>query len=93
MREHFFEKDNPSLSDSKQKIIAAIPAYNEAACISKIVQDTRKHVDQVIVIDDGSVDGTDKVAEEAGAFVVRHKTNLGNSKIEKLEKSKMKIGM
>lgn len=75
--EHFFEQSNLALLNSQTKIIAAIPAYNEAACISKIVRDTRKYVDQVIVIDDGSVDGTNKVAEEAGAFVIRHKTNLG----------------
>jgi glycosyltransferase involved in cell wall biosynthesis len=77
--EHFFEQGNQALPDSylKTKIIAAIPAYNEVANISKIVQDTRKYVDQVIVIDDGSVDETNKVAEEAGAFVIRHKTNLG----------------
>lgn len=56
--EHFFEKDNPALSNSKQKIVAAIPAYNEAAYIARVVRITKKYIDQVVVVDDGSTDST-----------------------------------
>lgn len=38
----------------KQKIIAAIPAYNEAKYIGQVVRQTKKYVHQVIVVDDGS---------------------------------------
>lgn len=58
-------------------ILAAIPAYNEEKTIGKIVEAARRHVDKVLVVDDGSKDMTAKVAEQAGAIVVRHKKNLG----------------
>ncbi len=37
----------------------------------------QKHVDQVIVCDDGSNDYTAAIAEALGAFVIRHKENYG----------------
>lgn len=59
------------------KIIAAIPAYNESKHIATIIRNTLRHVDQVIVIDDGSTDGTDRIASAVGATVVRHVVNQG----------------
>lgn len=59
------------------KIIAAIPAYNEARHIEEIVSSTLQYVNQVIVVDDGSTDGTGERAREAGATVIKHPTNLG----------------
>jgi glycosyltransferase involved in cell wall biosynthesis len=64
-------------SSDGPKIIAAIPAYNEKQFISEVVFKTRRHVDEVIVIDDGSTDATSEVARAAGAKVIRHKTNQG----------------
>ncbi|NOZ76418.1 MAG: glycosyltransferase family 2 protein, partial [Euryarchaeota archaeon] len=55
--------------------IAAIPAFNEELAIGSVV--LRKHVDKVIVIDDGSTDSTAEVARLAGAEVVSHGKNLG----------------
>jgi hypothetical protein len=63
--------------EPKPKIIAAIPAYNEAKHIQEIVTKTLRYVDQVIVVDDGSVDGTGERATKAGADVVYHKQNRG----------------
>ena len=65
------------LPDPKPKIIAAIPAYNEEKHIGAIVSKTLQYVSQVIVVDDGSTDGTSRKAEEAGAVVVRHDKNQG----------------
>lgn len=59
------------------KIIAVIPAYNEGKRIGPVVAGTKKVVDRVIVVDDGSTDDTARVAESSGATVVRHGENCG----------------
>ncbi len=66
---------NPQLG--QPKIIAALPAYNEEKYIGTVVLKARQHVDEVIVVDDGSTDETAHVAELAGATVVRHGKNKG----------------
>lgn len=64
-------------SGKKPRIIAAIPAYNEKKYIGTIVLKTRQYVDEVIVLDDGSSDGTCEIAQLAGATVIRHDSNKG----------------
>ena len=56
---------------------AVIPAYNEQGNIGNVVKKTKKYVDKVIVVDDGSRDKTREVAEKSGAIVLRHVVNLG----------------
>ena len=58
-------------------IVAAIPCYNEADFIGDVVRRTQSHVDRVLVVDDGSTDGTAEAAQAAGALVHRHETNQG----------------
>ena len=57
--------------------IAIIAAYNEEDTIGTIVIKTKKHVDKVIVVDDGSKDKTAEVAQVAGAMVIQHTPNGG----------------
>jgi len=52
-------------------------AYNEARYVGSIVVQARQYVDEVIVVDDGSTDNTARVAELAGATVIRHGENRG----------------
>ncbi|MBM4272173.1 MAG: glycosyltransferase family 2 protein [Deltaproteobacteria bacterium] len=55
-----------------------IPAYNEEKNISSVIAGIRKYSeDDIIVVDDGSDDFTGAVAQNAGAFVIRHPFNLG----------------
>ena len=58
---------------------ALIPAFNEVPYIANVVKGTQPHVEQVVVIDDGSGDGTAQVAQAAGATCLRSDTNCGKA--------------
>ncbi len=70
---HLREGEQPN----KPLIIACIPAYNEERAIASVIMRTQKHVDGVIVCDDGSTDMTGEIAERLGAIVLKHPKNLG----------------
>jgi len=55
----------------KPLVIACIPAFKEEDKIAKVVLQTMKYVDKVIVCDDGSDDMTADIAEKLGAVVIR----------------------
>jgi glycosyltransferase involved in cell wall biosynthesis len=61
----------------KYKIIAVIAAYREEKRIFKTVKNTKKFVDEVIVVDDGSKDRTAEMSENAGAIVIKYEENKG----------------
>jgi len=62
-------------------VAVIIPARNEAARIAATVSgaSTLAGMDLVVVVDDGSVDDTAKIAAAAGARVVRHARNRGKA--------------
>ena len=70
-------KDKFPLDKPSPLIVAAIPAFNEERTIAKLVLEAQKHVDVVLVCDDGSEDMTAEIAERMGADVIRHETNMG----------------
>jgi glycosyltransferase involved in cell wall biosynthesis len=59
------------------RVVAVIAAFNEAPHIAEVVRGARRHVEAVVVVDDGSTDGTSAAAAAAGAEVVRHSHNQG----------------
>lgn len=59
-----------------EKIIALIPAYNEAERIASVILEAKKYL-PVWVVDDGSVDQTAEIARAAGARVITQKPNQG----------------
>jgi len=59
------------------RVIAIIPAYNEEETIENVIKETKKYVDNIIVINDGSTDNTEEIAKRAGAKVVSHALNRG----------------
>jgi Glycosyltransferases involved in cell wall biogenesis len=63
--------------EGEKLIIVGIPAFNEEKYIAKVVLRSKKHADEVVVIDDGSQDMTAQIAMQMGAKVIRHARNLG----------------
>ena len=61
------------------KHLAILPGYNEAETVARVIHSIREHepMFDILVVDDGSTDGTGDVARDAGAIVLRHPFNLG----------------
>jgi len=59
--------------------LAVIPAYNEQATVGAVVRSVRAELPDfdVLVVDDGSTDGTALSARAEGAVVLKHPFNLG----------------
>lgn len=51
--------------------------YNEATVVGKVIEGLLPEFPNVVCIDDGSSDGSQQVARQAGAVVVQHPVNLG----------------
>jgi glycosyltransferase involved in cell wall biosynthesis len=64
---------------SSVRASAIIPAYNEAERIADVLHVVRSHplVDEVIVVSDGSTDGTASIARRLGAVVIEFPKNRG----------------
>ncbi|MGH9221667.1 MAG: glycosyltransferase family 2 protein, partial [Vicinamibacterales bacterium] len=61
-------------------VTIVVPAFNEGESIGRVVTELRAAArwHDVLVIDDGSSDGTGRAAQDAGARVIRHPYNKGN---------------
>jgi glycosyltransferase involved in cell wall biosynthesis len=75
MRMHH-SRDTGHMSDGEERLLALIPAYEEAARIADVVAAAHRHL-PVLVVDDGSTDATAQLAERAGARVIRQVPNAG----------------
>ena len=64
---------------NEPSICVVIAAYNEKFAIESVVKDfiDTQNVDQVIVVDNCSTDGTPDIAEKCGAKVIRKDRNMG----------------
>lgn len=54
-----------------------IPLYNEATVIAGVIAELLAVFPHVVCVDDGSTDDSARVAEQAGARMIRHPHNLG----------------
>jgi glycosyltransferase involved in cell wall biosynthesis len=57
--------------------VTIIPAYQAGETVRAVVEGVRRHVSEVVVVDDGSTDRTGEEAAAAGARVVRLPKNAG----------------
>ena len=59
------------------RVAAIIPAFNAALTLEPVVRGALEQMKTVVVIDDGSRDGTADAAARAGATVLEHEVNRG----------------
>jgi glycosyltransferase involved in cell wall biosynthesis len=71
------------MSETVKEVSVVIPAFNEAHAIGETVGELKAALvrlsieHEIIVVDDGSSDGTGEVASRAGCKVIRHRANRG----------------
>lgn len=75
--DEYVKRAIPEEGGADVETLVAIPAYDEAKTIASVVEEALAVADDVVVVDDGSEDGTAQRAETAGATVVDHGRNLG----------------
>jgi glycosyltransferase involved in cell wall biosynthesis len=65
--------------DVVPRATVVLPAYNEEQGISSVLKELSALGDdfEILVVDDGSTDGTARAVEESGARVIRHRRNMG----------------
>jgi len=74
--------DGQRLSQQKMKLVIIIPALNEEQTIQEVIASIPSSFDriterEIVVIDDGSSDGTKRIAESTGVTVISHRENRG----------------
>ena len=68
------------MAEFAERTSVIVPAFNEAHSVATLVDSLRRQARwlEIIVVDDGSTDGTGDAAAGAGARVLRHPYNKGN---------------
>jgi dolichol-phosphate mannosyltransferase len=62
----------------KTRWLAALPVYNEASSVHAILDEVSKYATDILVVNDGSSDGTaEKLAERHDIHVISHPENRG----------------
>ncbi len=69
--------ETPGAANATGAVLAIVPAHDEAPRVAAVVRGLIEQGLPVLVVDDGSTDGTGSVAKEAGARVLRLEPNRG----------------
>lgn len=60
------------------RFLTAIPVYNEARHVERVIAEVRRYSPHILVVNDGSTDGTGELlARQAGIHLVTHPQNRG----------------
>jgi glycosyltransferase involved in cell wall biosynthesis len=63
---------------SDKNVLIAIPVFNERKYVARVLDDVRRHHNQILFVDDCSTDGTGEfLIQQPGIHVVRHAVNQG----------------
>src|SRR5215470_1511322 len=65
------------MSNATSGVWVVIAAFNEGRAIGRVLAGLGELAYRILVVDDGSSDGTAELAARSGAEVVRHPINLG----------------
>lgn len=66
---------------NRHQIWCIIPAYNNGKTIENIAIECRKHIDRLLIIDDGSTDiNVTSLFTDSDITVIRHDINQGKGK-------------
>lgn len=66
------------------RVTTVIPAYDEEEALRQVVEEYRDHCDEIVIVDDGSSDGTPEIGRELAdehddVVFVRHDENRGKA--------------
>lgn len=59
------------------RLLIAIPVYNEAHYVGRVIPRVQEHAEDILTVDDGSTDGTSDQLEALGVQVLKHPENRG----------------
>lgn len=77
MTDEATEQIRPVPPDVREDLFVVIAAFNEVASIEPVAREVRAMFPNVVVVDDGSTDGTLDVARRSAKYVLRHVINRG----------------
>jgi len=69
---------SPDNNSDMSKVLTAIPVFNEARHVGRVLREVLKYASDVLAVDDGSWDGTDAILRQfPQVATVRHPCNRG----------------
>jgi hypothetical protein len=72
-------REPTSAAQARKEVLAIVPCYNEGRNVGSVIAELRSFAPfaDILVVDDGSTDGTAFVALQSGALVISHGRNRG----------------